>query len=171
MGCFALAYCLICPTLWGQEMVPGPQSQTEPRRESAADIPDEPSGVALRNMSGWFAWPPVIFRNTEFGAGPHPGPPTAPSRGYSHYDFPSERHGIWYRPKSFGLGKAERCSPGPFRPRGYGSLFNRATTCYRMDYHPYIAESVEGRFGPAYYRRLPDPHCPPCMLFGLGGGY
>ena len=153
------------------ELPEQPQNKAADGHQDQKYKPDERQRIALRNMNGSFGWPPVIFRNTEYGAGPHPGMEEAPSRGYSHYDYPSERHGIWYRPKSFGLMMPQRCAPSPFRPRGYGDLFNRPVTCYRMDYHPYIVENTDNRFGPAYYRRQYDPHCPPCMLFGLGGGY
>lgn len=125
------------------------------------DIPPTASPRAPSAMERLFAWPPVIFRDTEYGDVPHGGEVDAPGRGYPHYDRPAERYGPWYRPKSFGLGVAERCRPRPFRPHGYGSLFNDPSTCYRMDYHPYVLKSAVSRFGPSYHLRRSDPRCPP----------
>jgi hypothetical protein len=99
------------------------------------------------------------FRDTEYGDRPHFGTPDAPSRGYAHYELPSERYGQWYRPRAFGLGKNERCAPDAFRPRGYGNLAARPCTAYRIDYHPFVLENPASDFGPSYYRRQPDQRC------------
>lgn len=100
-----------------------------------------------------------IFRDSIYGDRPHYGEPDAPAFGHPHYELPSRRYGIWYRPRDFGLGRAERCQPSDFRPRGYGNLFNRPSTCYRMDYRPYVMQETVSRFGPSYYRQQPDGRC------------
>lgn len=99
------------------------------------------------------------FRDTEYGDIPHYGDENRPSRGYPHYDYPNERYGQWYRPRAFGLKQRERCLPRPFRPRGYGNLEKRPSTCYRMEYNPYVLEHPGTKFGPSYMYRQPDGRC------------
>lgn len=101
----------------------------------------------------------VPFRDTEYGDVPHYGEEDAPSRGYPHYDYPFERYGQWYRPRAFGLKQEERCLPRPFRPRGYGNLQKRPSTCYRMEYRPFELVDPSTKYGPSYFLRQPDSRC------------
>lgn len=103
--------------------------------------------------------PAVPFRDGPYGDHTHLGDPQAPSVGYPHYDLETKHYDHWYLPKLFGWGKAERCSPRPFRPRGYGNLSNPPSTCYRIDYNPYVLEDARTRWGPSYFMRQPDPRC------------
>lgn len=107
---------------------------------------------------------PVVqpFRQSPLGAFPHLGNGSTGGQGYRHYDHPDYRYDIWYRPDRFGWGVAERCAPPPFRPRGYGNLFNRPSTCYRMDYNRYVLKNHRTEYGPSYYLRSPDQRCPDC---------
>lgn len=102
------------------------------------------------------------FRDTELGAHATLGEPWDGGVGYKHYDYPSYRYDLWYRPRPFGWGIAERCAPSPFRPRGYGNLFNEQSTCYRMDYLRYVLTNHYSEYGPAYYRLQPDQRCDHC---------
>jgi len=99
------------------------------------------------------------FRDLPFGTVPHYGTSEDGGVGYRHYDFPNYRYGIWYRPRGFGWGIAERCAPQPFRPRGYGNLFNEPSTRYRMDYNRYVLTNYRTDYGPSYYRRHIDQRC------------
>ena len=105
--------------------------------------------------------PPDVapFRNSEFGSFAHFGTPEDGGEGYRHYDDPAYRYDIWYRPRGFGWGIAERCAPAPFRPRGYGNLFAEPSTCYRMDYNRYVLRNHRTDYGPSYYRRSADQRC------------
>lgn len=100
------------------------------------------------------------FANSPFGAHPTLGTPENGGQGYPHYSMPDYRYDVWYRPDRFGWGVAERCAPPPFRPRGYGNLFNRPSTCYRMDYNRYVLKNHRTDYGPSYYFRSPDQRCP-----------
>ncbi len=109
----------------------------------------------------------IPFRDGPYGDHPHYGSPAAPSIGYQHYDLESKHYGNWYLPKLFGWGKAERCQPRAFRPRGLGNLINPPSTCYRIDYHPFVLKDARTRFGPSYFMRQPDPRCE-CCSHGRG---
>jgi hypothetical protein len=106
-----------------------------------------------------FRQSPPPFQHGYYGDNPHLGQGDDPGQGYPHYDHPSHRYGQYYRPKAFGRGAAERCAPSPFRPRGYGNLFNESSMCHRIDYHRYALKDHASDFGPSYYRRQPDPRC------------
>lgn len=99
------------------------------------------------------------FRDGQFGHLPHLGQPDDGGQGYPHYDYPNYRYDLWYRPHAFGWGKAERCAPDPFRPRGLGNVFNEPSTCYRLDYNRYVIKNYRSEYGPSYYHRLPDERC------------
>jgi len=105
-----------------------------------------------------------IFRDTPLGHYPRYGDATGPGEGYRHYDLPSWYYGIWYRPRAFGLTKRQRCRPRPFRPRGYGSLFNRQCTAHRLDYKRYEVYEQKSEYGPAYYGLQEDGRCDKCCL-------
>ncbi len=138
-------------------------------------IPPEPApgattGKPARDLSGLeplpmyppkdFSRPAVPpFRDSGLGDHSHLGAPDDGGIGYKHYDFPSYRYDIWYRPHAFGWGQAERCAPSPFRPRGYGDLFNDPSNCYRMDYNRYQLKESRSDYGPAYYHNQPDGRC------------
>lgn len=100
------------------------------------------------------------FSRSPLGATPDLGDANDGGIGYRHYDYPGYRYGVWYRPHRFGWGIAERCAPAPFRPRGYGNLFNEPSTCYRMDYNRYVLKNHRTDYGPAYYFRSIDQRCP-----------
>lgn len=108
------------------------------------------------------------FRDTEYGHLPHYGNEDSPGRGYAHYDYPSQRYGQWYRPKVFGLTQTERCLPRPFRPRGQGNVQNRPSTCYRIDYNPFVLEDPTTEYGPSYFLRQPDGRCGGDELISIG---
>lgn len=94
----------------------------------------------------------------DFRSSPHEGYPNT-SHGYPHYDLPGQHYGIWFRPHPFGMSKNERCrTPAPWRPRGFGNLFARPSTPYRMDYNRYQVSGAT-MYGPSYYVRQPDPRC------------
>lgn len=99
------------------------------------------------------------FRDGQFGHHHHLGQPDDGGQGYRHFDQPNYRYDLWYRPHAFGYGVAERCAPSPFRPRGFGNLFNDPSTCYRMDYNRYVVKNYGSDYGPTYYHHLPDQHC------------
>ncbi|MFQ5731453.1 MAG: hypothetical protein ACE5KM_05820 [Planctomycetaceae bacterium] len=99
------------------------------------------------------------FRDGPFGHHHHAGLPDDGGQGYRHFDHPNYRYGLWYRPHAFGYGVAERCPASPFRPRGYGNLFNDPSTCYRIDYNRYVVKNYASDYGPSYYRRRPDERC------------
>lgn len=101
--------------------------------------------------------PPVA--DTPFGDHPHFGTPEDAGQGYLHFELFNNRYGLWYRPRAHLWGLEERCSPGPFRPRGYGDLSKDPSSCYRMDYRRYTVENYRSDFGPAYYRRQGDQRC------------
>lgn len=102
---------------------------------------------------------PPPFQHGPLGAQPHLGEGVEGGQGYLHYDHPNYRYGHLYRPARFGRGNAERCAPSPFRPRGYGNVFNEPSTCYRIDYNRFELKKYKTEYGPSYYRRLPDPRC------------
>ncbi|MGH7201085.1 MAG: hypothetical protein ACREJB_10805, partial [Planctomycetaceae bacterium] len=79
------------------------------------------------------------------------------SEGQPHYHCPQRFYGVWYRPRTFGLGLEERTTEDPFRPRGYGNLFARPHTCYRMEYDPYPLADPRSIYGPSYLRQY-DTH-------------
>ena len=108
------------------------------------------------------------FRDTEYGHLPHYGDADSPGRGHAHYDYPSQRYGQWYRPKAFGLTQTERCLPRPFRPRGSGNLQNRPSTCYRIDYNPFVLKDPTTEYGPSYFLRQPDGRCGGDELISIG---
>ena len=145
-----------------------PQSATAQERDPRAGSPksarpeytESISAVQIETPPNPLRFLPPAFQDTEYGRQSHLGEADDPGRGYLHYDSPNQRYGHWYRPHAFGRGVAERCAPRPFRPRGFGNLFNEPTTCRRMDYHRYVM-TVEhkSRYGPSYYSRLPDPRC------------
>jgi hypothetical protein len=99
------------------------------------------------------------FRDSFLGAHPTLGAPDDGGLGYTHYGHPPYRYDIWYRPHAFGYGPAERCAPGPFRPRGFGDLFAEPSTCYRMDYSRYVMKNYGTDYGPSYYRRRASETC------------
>ncbi|MFH5805794.1 hypothetical protein [Alienimonas sp. DA493] len=92
-----------------------------------------------------------FFADTEYGARPTPGDPGAPAFGLPHQMEQSNRYGIWYRPKSFHAPNRAVYRPSPWRPRGFGNLFDRPCVPDRMDYTPYTVEDLPSRYGPTYY--------------------
>lgn len=122
-------------------------------------IPHSHSFFAMPGASPLFGEPSPIGQSSPT-AQPHAGGAGWPSAGYPHYEDPPHFYDPWFRPRAFGLGKEERCRHHrPFRPRGYGNLFNRPSTPFRMDYHRYVVLDPYSGYGPSYYRRLPDPRC------------
>ncbi|MEM9701671.1 MAG: hypothetical protein AAF907_04425 [Planctomycetota bacterium] len=92
-----------------------------------------------------------FFADTEYGARPNLGHPCAPSAGSPHRMEQSNRYGIWYRPKSFNAPNRAVYRPSPFRPRGFGNLFDRPCVTDRMDYTPYSVRDLPSRYGPTYF--------------------
>ena len=92
-----------------------------------------------------------FFADTPYGARPVPGVPGSPSFGLPHRPEQTNRYGIWYRPKSFHAPNRAVYRPSPFRPRGFGNLFDRPCVPDRMDYARYTVRDLPSRYGPAYY--------------------
>lgn len=80
------------------------------------------------------------------------------SSGAEHYELPSHHYTTWYRPKAHESGKADRCRPADWRPRGFGNLFYRRQG-YRMDYAAYRLADPRTPYGPAYYPTGADENC------------
>ena len=132
------------------------------------------SGIREQVASEKMAVPPAgpaqvtPFHDSVYGHHQHYGDADAPTLGHPHYECPSQRNGIWYRPRSFGFGTKQHCRIESFNPRGFGNLFNPSVTCYRMDYHPYVLGNAQSDIELSYYRRRPQPCCKDgqCSLFG-----
>jgi hypothetical protein len=62
------------------------------------------------------------------------------------------------------LTRHQRCLPRPFRPRGYGALFNRPCAAHRLDYNRYVVPEQRSEYGPAYYGLQKDDRCDKCCL-------
>ena len=92
-----------------------------------------------------------FFADTEYGASETPGVPGLPGFGLPHRPAPTNRYGIWYRPKSFHAPNRAVYRPSPFRPRGFGNLFDRPCVPDRLDYERYTVRDLPSRYGPAYY--------------------
>ncbi|WP_145357604.1 hypothetical protein [Alienimonas californiensis] len=126
----------------GDESVPG---FPEPPEFGQARVPGPPR-PAVEALPGT-----PFFADTEYGARPNYGDPGAPAFGLPHQMEQSNRYGIWYRPKSFHAPNRAVYRPSPFRPRGFGNLFDRPCVPDRMDYTPYTVEDLPSRYGPTYY--------------------
>ncbi len=112
------------------------------------------------------------FRDSPYGDRVHYGNGVQPSSGYPNYEMPMQRYDMWYLPRLFGITRRERCMHRGFNPNGYGNLFAEPSTQYRMDYRPHVVNDHDSSFGPAYYRRQPERHCPrfvDACLRGLRG--
>ena len=92
-----------------------------------------------------------FFADSQYGARPDPGPPGAPGFGLPHRPEQTNRYGIWYRPKSFHAPNRAVYRPSPFRPRGFGNLFDRPCVPDRLDYARYTVRDLPSRYGPTYY--------------------
>lgn len=157
--CLSLAGCglgvvLLTVALPGEAAA---QAKTPAPTPTPMTVPPTPAPGALPDMGNRPTPPPFQFG--PYGAHPHLGQGGEGAQGYLHYDHPNYRYGHYYRPAQFGRGAAERCAPSPFRPRGYGNLFNEPTTCFRIDYNRFVLRDYKTEYGPSYYRRLPDPRC------------
>lgn len=141
--------------LRAQNNTPGPVPMAVPPTPVPGTLPSTDDRVM-----------PPPFQQGPFGHQPHLGQGDDGGQGYKHYDEPNHRYGHWYRPKALGWGNEARCAPSPFRPRGYGNLFNEPSTCYRLDYNRFALKSYRTEYGPSYYRRLPDPRC---AVYGHAG--
>lgn len=108
---------------------------------------------------------PLPYRSSELAVDPHCGD-YSPSRGYLHYDCPSQHYGLWHRPSSFGRGPGERCAPQMWNPRGYGNLFAESSEPYRMDYTPYVLHDPCSKEGPAYHPTVREYCCCSPLLLG-----
>ena len=134
--------------------VPGEQPDAT-GSASKIDAMDTPKAYLKKSNVGTV----LPLRDGPFGTQSHFGRGDDGGQGHPHYDHPNYRYDIWYRPHAFGYGKAERCAPSPFRPRGYGDLFSEPSTCYRMDYSRHTLKNYGTDYGPSYYRRQPNPFC------------
>ena len=119
------------PPEFGRAEVPGPP------RPSVDALPGTP-----------------FFAETEYGARPDPGVPGAPGFGLPHRPEQTNRYGIWYRPKSFHAPNRAVYRPSPYRPRGFGNLFDRPCVPDRLDYTPYTVRDLPSRYGPTYYPKF-----------------
>ncbi|MCA9055615.1 MAG: hypothetical protein KDA75_17360 [Planctomycetaceae bacterium] len=161
-----VATAVLCPVPIGAEdLTPAPlgTSSVTPASGSIATYPSEPAV-----SEGWINicdWQPPYFRDTRLGARPHGGPNCDPAQGYDHYDHPSRRYGMWYRPAAFAEDVNPMCKPRIYAPRGYGWA-NRLNLT-QMDYHPYVVKQLPSVHGPSYYHREPLEPCH-CSLQGHG---
>lgn len=102
--------------------------------------------------------PAPPFRDTVYGAHPTPGPPGGPSHLHPNYPDYQTRYGIWYQPRSFWEPFREIYRPSPFRPRGWGNLFNDDPCRHdRIDYNRYVVKDLPSRYGPSYYPLYQPP--------------
>ena len=97
-----------------------------------------------------------FLADSEYGVRPDPGPPGSPAFGLPHRPAPTNRYGIWYRPSSFHAPNRAVYRPSPFRPRGFGNLFDRPCVPDRMDYARYTVRDLPSRYGPTYYPKYRD---------------
>ena len=130
------------PARPGDAQVPG---FPEPPEFGRADVPGPPRpGVDALPGTPFFA-------DTEHGARPTPGEPGFPGFGLPHRPERTNRYGIWYQPKLFHAPNRAVYRPSPFRPRGFGNLFDRPCVPDRIDYTPHTVENLPSRYGPTYY--------------------
>ena len=130
------------PARGGDEQVPGFEETPEFGR---AEVPGPPRpGVDALPGTPFFA-------DTEYGARPGPGVPGAPGFGLPHRPEPINRYGVWYAPKLFHAPNRAVYRPSPFRPRGFGNLFDRPCVPDRIDYTAYTVRDLPSRYGPTYY--------------------
>ena len=130
------------PARPGDAQVPG---FPEPPEFGRAELPGPPRpGVDALPGTPFFA-------DTEHGARPTPGVPGYPGFGLPHRPEHTNRYGVWYQPKLFHAPNRAVYRPSPFRPRGFGNLFDRPCVPDRMDYTPYTVEDLPSRYGPTYY--------------------
>ncbi|NNJ26797.1 hypothetical protein [Alienimonas chondri] len=130
-----------------------------PARPGDAEIPgfEEPPEFGEARVPGpprpGIESPPgtPFFADSEYGARPTLGEPCSPSAGLPHRMEQSNRYGIWFLPKSFNAPNRAVYRPSPFRPRGFGNLFDRPCVTERIDYTPYTVEDLPSRYGPTYY--------------------
>ncbi|MFG0332257.1 MAG: hypothetical protein ACF8TS_02750 [Maioricimonas sp. JB049] len=142
-----------------------------PALVKADDVPGHPQAEAERGFA--WKWPP-LFRDSPMGARPHHGEFGSPGLGWRHFELPTARYGLWYRPNSMEP-EDFRCRPRPFRPQGYG--MPQHVSCYRMDYNPYVLEETDSIHGPSYYQRHPPLYpcgypkckCGKCLVKASGG--
>lgn len=146
-------------------LVAGSRTMASAQDAAQADTPPEPPAPMVLPSHPLATG---AFRDTEYGDVPHYGEADSPGRGYPHYDHPNQRYGQWYRPRAFGLTQTELCLPRPFRPRGYGNLQTRPSTCYRVDYNPFVLKDPTNEYGPSYYLRQADGRCGGDELISIG---
>ena len=95
--------------------------------------------------------PAPPFRDSIYGAHATPGAPGSPGYLHPHYPTYQSRYGIWYQPRSFHEAFREPYRPDPFRPRGWGNIFNDDCRRVRMDYNRYVVKDLPSQYGPSYY--------------------
>ena len=105
---------------------------------------------------------PQVNGFDQYRRSPDPGLPVSPGYGYKHFAGPQRNYTNWYRPRAATRSHCVRCEPAPWRPRGFGNLFNRPCDNYRMEYTPYVINGHYSVYGPSYLRRAPDPRCADC---------
>ncbi|MGC1273245.1 MAG: hypothetical protein WBC44_06025 [Planctomycetaceae bacterium] len=133
-------------------------SEDEPSASDASSSMMPPPPIGTPTPYGPLPPPSPPFRDTVYGAHANPGPPGGPS--YLHPNLPDyqTKYGIWYQPRSFWEPRREVYRPSPFRPRGWGNLFND-DPCRRdrMDYNRYVVKDLPSRYGPSYYPLYQPP--------------
>ena len=153
----------------GQE--PQPERIAAPMMGSTpiASIPQSPDAFPMIGgrpntpVIGSTAISPLTFNGfDQHRQAPDMGAPGSAGHGFFHFTGPLDRFTTWYRPRAATLTGWQRCSPDPFRPRGFGHLFARPCDGYRMEYSPYELQHFKSQYGPSYLTRMPDPRCPDC---------
>ena len=163
-----VATATLCPVPIGGEDLTPAQLGGSPVQPASASVGSYSADPGMTD--GWINicdWQPPFFRDTRLGAHPHGGANCDPAQGYKHYDHPSRRYGMWYRPAAFAEDVNPRCKPRIYAPRGYGWA-NRLNPT-QMDYCPYVVKQLPSVHGPSYYHREPLEPCH-CSLQGCGRG-
>lgn len=148
---YEIAVCLLAAVLTQQLAVGGEQSAP-----ATADSPG-----TLRSLTP----PPILGEGMTFNGfaqyrlSPDLGAPGTGANGHLHFSQRMHNYTHWYRPRAATLNQCQRCLPDPFRPRGFGRLFNRPCDGYRMEYSPYMMSESTSAYGPSYISRKPDPRC------------
>ena len=142
---------------------PGLHVPPEPAPPVPLASPGEAAVPGMPTPYGPLPPPAPPFRDTIHGAHANPGSPGSP--GFLHPHFPEyqTRYGIWYQPRSFHEPAREVYRPSPFRPRGWGNLFDDPCRHDRMDYNRYVVKDLPSRYGPSYYPKYTPPS--ECVIF------
>ncbi|MDQ3333070.1 MAG: hypothetical protein M3552_20875 [Planctomycetota bacterium] len=104
--------------------------------------------------------PAPPFRDTIYGAHINPGMPDSPAFLHPHLPEYQTLYGIWYQPRAYREPAKQVYRQSPFRPRGWGNLFDDPCLTDRMDYNRYVVKDLPSRYGPSYYPKyVPASEC------------